>query len=136
MALPENNRRLADASLRVTAALPNAAATVNTNSIDLGVARPFPIGDHLTVQIKTTDATGANSKNLSIVLQDSDDGSNFASIPTLGAVVIAEDNGSYAATTANIALPPEARRYIRASVTGEADGGNASDGSLTLQLVF
>lgn len=138
MALPENNRRLADASLRVTAALPNAAATVNTNSIDLGVARPFPIGDHLTVQIKTTAATGANAKNLSIVLQDSDDGSSFANIPTLGAptVVIAEDNGAYAATTANIALPPEARRYIRASVTGEADGGNASDGSLTLQLVF
>lgn len=139
MALPANNRKLVDASLKVSAALPNAANTVNTNSIDLGSSRPFPIGDHFSVQIKTSAATGANAKNLSIVLQHSDeDSANFTNIPTLGApaVVITEANTAYAATVKNFALPPDAKRYIRASVTGEANGGDSSNGTLTMQLVF
>lgn len=138
MANPVNERSLKDATLIVSAALPNAANTVNTNSIDLGNATPFPTTTAFNVQIVTTAATGANTKNLNIVIQDSADNSTFANIATLGAptVRIAEANSAYAATTVNVALPPGTRRYVRASVTGEANGGNASDGTLTLQLCF
>lgn len=133
-----NERRLKDATLIVSAALPNAANVVNTNSIDLGETTPFPVGDQFEVQIVTTAGNGANTKNINITLQDSADNSTFANIATLGApaVRITEANGSYAATTANLKLPAVTRRYIRARVSGEADGGNAANGTVTVQLVF
>lgn len=134
MATPDNSRGLQDALLTVSTALPNAGNTVNTNGIDLGSATPFPVTEGFTVQVATTAGTGANSKNITIVLQDSADNTTFANIATLGTTVIAEANSAYAATTANYSLPKATRRYLRASATGEANGGNAADGTLTVTM--
>lgn len=86
---PFNRVLLQDASYIVTAALPNAANTVNTNSLDLGgllpnvgtnanivnyadqsIAVPYPVTSRVLVNITSPLASGsANSKNVNYVLQ-------------------------------------------------------------------
>jgi hypothetical protein len=133
-----NQRRIQDADLKVTAALPNAANTVNTNAIDLQSADPFPVTESFQVRLASTTATGANNKNITIRLQESAEATaNFANIATLAAVAVTDANGGgYPAATATFALPQGTKRYIRASATGEANGGNAGDGSVTVSLLF
>jgi hypothetical protein len=138
MANPETSRRLQDTQLAVSVALPNAANTVATNIIDLGSVTPYPATEHVVVQITTSLATGANNKNINVALQHSDDTnvSNFANIPELAPKVIAGNTANFPATTVNVALPPGAKRYIRATALGEANGGNSADGTLTVKLLF
>ncbi len=132
----QNVRAITDAELSKNVALPNAANTTNTNGINLGTAQPFPVTEQIAVKIVTTAGTGANNKNVNIRLQDSADNSSFTNIATLAVVSINEGGSSYAATTEVFALPNDVRRYIRASATGEADGGNAADGTLTVSVCF
>lgn len=134
-----SSHRIADAQLQTnSAALPNAANTINTNVIDLGTPNtgPFPTTGRFTVQIVSTVATGANSKNINATVADSADGTNFTNISGIGALVIAGNAANYPATTFNVTLPPGTRRYIRVTATGEANGGNASDGTITGKLLF
>lgn len=141
---PTNDRQVLDANKIVTIALPNAANTVNTNAIDLEVATPYPTTETINVGILTNLCTAANSKNINIVLQETGanaagiDTANYANIVTLGAPikVVAGNATKYAATTTYVKLPPGCKRYIRAQATGEGDGGDSSDGTLTLELLF
>ncbi len=145
---PVNTRILIDTNYVVNIALPNAANTVNTNNLNLLNATPFPTTETINVQVLTTQSTGANSKNINIVLQhtpaNSDGTANsaaWANIPQLAAplVVIAGNATNFPAYTDNngvVKLPPNTKQFIRAQATGEANGGNASDGTLTLQLLF
>ena len=137
MANPVSERRIKDASLTKSVALPNAANVANTNSVDLGKTLPFPIGQAFHVKLSTSTANGANNKNITVKLQDSADNSTFANIAALGALTVTDNNaGGYPAGSLTVALPPSARRYIRAQATGEANGGNASNGTLTVDLLF
>lgn len=131
-------RNFKDANLKQSVALPNAANTANTNSIDLGTAEGFPLNEKMGVRISTTAATGANDKNITIVLQASNEAAaNFTNVTEVASVVINEGSSAYAATNRDVSLPPGfAKRYIRASATGEANGGNAADGTLTIELLF
>lgn len=119
-----------------SAALPNAANTVNTTAIDLGATTPYPTTGRFIAQLVTTQSTGANSKNINIAIADSADNSTFTNIAVLGTKVIAGNAANYPASNTNFALPPSTRRYIRATALGEANGGNASDGTFTLKLLF
>ena len=119
-----------------SAALPNAANQVNTTVIDLGTATPFPTTGKFTVQIATTQSTGANSLNINVTIADSADNSSFTNIAAVGTKVIAGNAANYPASTTNFALPPSTRRYIRATAKGEANGGNAADGTVTMKLLF
>jgi hypothetical protein len=125
-----------DAGLSASIALPNAANTVNTNAIDLGTQNPFPTSERYDVVISTTAGTGAADKNITIVLQGSSEAAaNFTNITGLSTVVINETSLAYPATTSSVKLPPGfAKRYIRASAAGEATGGNAADGTLTISV--
>lgn len=128
-----------DSSVKVSIALPNAANTVCTSPIDLGNNAPFPITESFHVKLSIGQATGANSKNINLVLQHSNESNaNFANIAGLGAPikVIAGNATAYPASDITVTLPPETRRYIRGRATGEADGGNAADANLTVQLLF
>ncbi len=129
-------RTIQDADLTKSIALPNAANTVNTNSIDLGTVTPFPTSERFGVRIVTTAGTAANDKNITIVLQGSSEAAaNFTNISGLSTTLINEGSSLYAATTADYALPPGfAKRYIRASATGEANGGDASNGTLSIKV--
>ena len=131
-------RLFKDANLKQSVALPNAANTVTTNSIDCGSAAGFPLSEAFQVRLSTTAATGANDKNITIVLQSSNEANaNFTNIAELATLVINEGSSAYAATNREISIPPgQAKRYLKASATGEANGGNAADGTLTIELLF
>lgn len=135
-AAPVNQRALLDTNYIRTVALPNAANTVTTNQMDLIQAVPYPVTDKVVLQLNTEQSTGANSKNINVVIQDSADNSSWANIATLAVKVIAGNAANYPSSSTNYSLPIHTRRYIRASATGEANGGDASDGDLTLQLLF
>lgn len=135
-AAPQNLQRLRDANYIKTAALPNAANTVNTNAMDLQQAVPYPVTQMVVLQINTTQSTGANSKNINITVQDSADNSSWAAIATLAAKTVAGNAANYPSSSTNYSLPIHTRRYVRASLLGEANGGDASDGTVTAQLLF
>ena len=134
-----------DATKQANVALPNAANTVCTAAIDLEAGDPFPTTGEFTVQIVTTAGTGnANSNNINVALQTANaytngvvNTGNFANIVGLTFPSIASVNGNYPATTFNVLLPPGGvSRFIRATALGEAGGGNSSNGTITLQLLF
>lgn len=126
-----------DAFMTESVALSNAANTVNTNGILLPQQAVRPFTNDIRVRLSTTAATGANNKNLTIVLQASNEAAaNYANVTGLSSIVIAEVATAYAATEREITLPPETDKlYLRASCTGEANGGDASDGTLTIEVI-
>ncbi len=138
MADPVSERRFGDAALSVNVALPNAANTVNTNAIDLGSNTPFPVQEGFQVKLSGTAATGANSKNINCRLQHSNEANaNFVNIAELGVLQLVDNaGGGYSAGNLAFSLPATARRYIRGTATGEATGGNAANGTLTVELLF
>jgi hypothetical protein len=126
-----------DALKKVTVALPNAGNTANSNAIDLEQVAPYAVTKQFYVALSSGLATGANNKNITVVLQHSDEAAaNFTNITELATKVITANTANYPAMTHDVALPPSTKRYIRASATGEANGGNAADASLTVELVF
>ena len=135
---------LLDGTKQANIALPNAANTVCTAAIDLEAGQPFPTTGVFTVQIVTTSGTGnVNSNNINFTLQmanayanGSVNTSNFANISNFSTITIASLNGNYPATTQNYSLPPGAARFIRAVALGETGGGNSSNGTITVQLLF
>lgn len=141
MASPINERRLKDALLSANVALPNAANTTCTNSLDLQAATPFPTTEKFQVLIETSTANGSNSKNINCRLQHSDDANvaNFVNIAELGNPLLRvtdASNAGFPAANLRTALPPTAKRYLRAVATGEANGGDAGGGTLTVTLLF
>lgn len=139
MASPTNERRLKDAQAIVTGTLPNAANTTYSNVVDLGHATPYPLTEQIHVRLENSTATGANSKNINIRMQDSADNSSFANIALLANPALrTTDNagGGHSASNVILQLPPNTRRYVRAAATGEANGGDSSDGTYTVTLLF
>lgn len=136
MAAP-TTRLIQDANCSANVALPNAANTVNTNGIDLGATTPWPITEKIHIKVATTAATGANTKNINVRLMDSADNITFANVATApNPLLQVTDNSGYAASSATVQLPIGVRRYVRATALGEANGGNAADGTLTVSLLF
>jgi hypothetical protein len=133
-----SSRRSRDANLSTNIALPIAANTVTTTGLDLGEAAPYPISESISARITIDTATGANSKNVNAVFQDSADNSSFTNIASLAAPLLVASGNAANVIGKNIVfqMPLEIRRYVRASATGEANGGNAADGKLTLALLF
>lgn len=132
-------RSIKDADLSYTANFGNVNFTTNGNTIDLGQVLPYPVLENVNAQIVTTAGTNAaNNKNINIVVQHSDVdlNANFTNIAELAPLTILEVSGGYAATTRNIALPPGTKRYVRIKTTGEANGGNANDGTVTFRLLL
>lgn len=137
MADPVSERRLTDESLTKNVTLPSGATTKNTTAIDLGQTTPFPVTEAFHVKLTSSTATGANNKNITIKVQDSADNSTFANIAAIGSLTVTDANGAgYSAGSLTVSLPPTTRRYIRGQATGEANGGNAADGTLTVTLLF
>lgn len=137
MSDPVSSRLRQDAALNANVTLPNAATVKNTAGVDLGKTLPFPLTESFHVKLSTSVATGANNKNITVVMQDSADNTTFANISATGALTVTDANGGgYPAGSITVSLPPATRRYIRGSATGEANGGNAADGTLTVTLLF
>jgi len=131
-------RSIQDAQLQVSVALGDNASTTRGNALDLGSTTPFPITEVITAHIVTTAGNGANNKNVNIRLQHANNNANanFVNIPECAIVTIPELSASYAATTANFALPPSTLQFIRLICVTESSGGNASNGTATLKVMF
>ena len=138
MADPVSERRLKDTDLTVNVALPNAANTVNTTAIDLGSNTPYSVTEGFHVKLSTSTATGANNKNINIRLAHSNESNaNFTNIAELGLFQVVDNNGAgFSAGSMTVQLPPGVKRYVRGTALGEANGGNAANGTLTVQLMF
>lgn len=137
MSITDNSRRLGDAELTATIALPVAGATVNTPVIDLGT-QPYAAIESINVVVETTEATGVNGKTLTVTLQESDAaGSGFATAVGLGSRVITGAASKYAASTFTYKLQPGAKRYLRATVVSlDGASGNSSDGDVTASVRY
>jgi hypothetical protein len=134
---PVSERRLQDAQINKSVALPSGATTANTTSVDLGKTLPFPITESFHARLSTTTAAGANNRNITVRFQDSADNITFANIAKLGALTVTDANGAgYPVGTFTVQLPPDTRRYVRGQATGEANGGNSANGSLTVSFLF
>ncbi len=134
----QTTRAIQDAQFYVSTALGDNASTTRGNAIDLGAVVPYPATERLTVQIVTTAGNGANNKNVNIRLEHSADNANanFVNIPELSILTIPEVSASYAATTRNVALPPATKQFIRTIAVTEVAGGNASNGTVVLKVLF
>jgi hypothetical protein len=139
MASPLNERRLHDEQLTVTATLPNAANTVNSNGIDLQTAVPYPVTEGVVVRIDLFGAaTGVNTKNINIRLMDSTDNTTFTNVAVVANPIlrVTAANEVFASGNVRIALPIGIQRYIRATALGESGGGDSSDGTFGIKLEF
>lgn len=129
---------ITDYALKVSATLPNAANTTSTNAIDLGATTPYPATEKISVKLSHTAATSANTLNLNIRLMESAEAAaNFTNVAQLANPVLRTTgvSTSYAASEVVIALPPNVKRYIKLAAAGEANGGNASDGTASLEVL-
>jgi hypothetical protein len=133
------SRTRTDKLTTVSATLPNAANTVNSNSIDLGATTPFPLTESIQVRIDISDATGANNKNINIRVTDSADDTTFTNVALLPNPVLrsVDDNAAgHSASNVVVQLPPNVKRYVRLAALGEADGGDSSDGTFGIKLLY
>jgi len=130
-----------DSTLKVTKALPNAAANNNTDSIDLhveagGFDNKFRRAFVLVTFPALSDHTNTSVTNL-ITLQDSAEASaNFANTaPLIQCQVVGVASTGSVATTFKIPLPPVTRRYIRFNQLVPTNGGIASNATVTYEVV-
>jgi hypothetical protein len=132
-------RAIVDALTLVTTTLPNAANTCNSNGIDLGATTPYPLTESILVNVAIGVATGANNKNINIRIMDSADNTTFTNVAVIANPVLRSVDANaagHSASNVTIALPPTIKRYVRATALGEADGGDSSDGSFYIKLLY
>lgn len=136
-ALANTQRRLLDANLTKTKALPAAGASAATDAIDLGSTTLSVAGDNLEVQIVLPSTPAlADTKTITLTLQDSADGINFAAIPGLATLVVTGAGGAGAAAASrSLRLPSTTRQYIRLNAAVESAGGNNTGVSTTLRVL-
>lgn len=126
-----------DALSRKSLALPAAGATANTASLDLGSA-PGPVPS-LQVELLVAALTAlVATKKVTLTLQHSSDNAvadPFADVPGTGTMIVTGITGNGApAALFRLYLPTDVKRYIRATATVEAAGGDNTAKTFTLQL--
>ena len=129
---------VSDAALKVTKALPNGAATIYSDGIDLGVGAK---GDFLAnVELYITApalATGVmgDGKTMKYSVQHDTD-SAFGTAAVLMTDVITQTGAGgtgAAAATVSVRLPVDVNRYVRIRAIGSATG-DCSSSSLTAEI--
>jgi hypothetical protein len=127
---------LKDGQLTRTKALPGAGGSASTNSIDLLAVRQEESHFEVEVAVPVLPNLAAD-KAVTITLEDSADTMAFAAIPGLAPLkVTGAVGGGGIAASQRVRLPTVARRFIRATATVEAAGGNNTAVSFSLGLVF
>jgi hypothetical protein len=130
-----------DTELKKTKALPNGAATIYTDGIDLGAitARGALLAQCELLISAPALVVGdlADTKTMKYDVQCDAD-SAFGSARTLALAVITQTGAGgagAAAATARFRLPSDCERYLRVAATNDA-AGDASDKSVTVELLF
>lgn len=130
--------KIRDTNLKKTKALPAAAATNYSDAIDLLDSAPGIKTRNAEIEV-VLPATPSlvDAKTVTLTLQDSADGSSFAAIPTLAAIVATGASGAGAgAITRLFKLPETVRRYIRLKQDMLTAGGDNTAISTTLSVVY
>lgn len=119
-------RRLLDANLTKTKALPAAAAANYTDSVDLGSTVLGPVADmiELEVFIPATPAL-VDAKTIILTVKDSADDATFTAIPSLATLIqTGADSAGAAAATRRVRLPVTTRQYLRVDAAVLTGGGD------------
>ncbi|HEX3817671.1 MAG TPA: hypothetical protein VHW03_05230 [Chthoniobacterales bacterium] len=128
---------LFDLNLQVSQALPAAGASNNTASIDTGNANPGRIPNVEMVFAMPATPSLADTKNITLTLQDSADNSSFALVTDIPAKIVTGAGGvGGAGLIYQCKLPIALRRYVRLDAAVDASGGDNTALSYTLGLVF
>lgn len=128
-----------DATLRQSAAMPNAANTTATALITLPQQSVRPFNAQFRVRLFNEQATGANSKNITYNLYATNgtNESNGGNATLVDSFVVQGNAANHPASDRQLYLPPELdKAAIYATATGEANGGDAGDGDLTLEIII
>lgn len=129
-------RALKDADLIITKAMPAAAATANSASIDLEQTPPNELPVEVLIEVPALPAL-EDGKDATITFQDSADDSSFAAVDQIAAITLTGAGGAGAsATSMRFRLPSDIRRYIRFSAAVEAAGGDNTAVDVTMSLIF
>lgn len=114
-----------DALLRLSDGQAITATAASTNSIDAG--RDIGAGRPLYLVVNVTEEF-AGGTSLTVALQDSADGTTFASVVSHAAVLLADLTLGKQIV---IGLPPGLRRYLRANYTAS---GTFTAGKVTAHI--
>jgi len=129
-----------DTALKVTKALPNGAATVYSDGIDLGHGSKGDFLANAEFKVSAPALTTAqlpDTKTMTYTLQH-DDAAGFGTVADLlpGVIVQTGAGGAgAAAATFTIRLPVDVKRYVRVKAVGSA-AGDASAASMTFEVLF
>ena len=127
-----------DARLSVTKALPNGAASTNSDGIDLGVgtAGDFVAGCELLVEAPALVVGDlANAATMTYDVEHSDDDSTYVTLFDNALVQTGAGGVGAAADSVRRRLPTDVKRYVRVKSTNSG-AGDASDKSVNVSLVF
>jgi hypothetical protein len=90
----------------------------------------------LSAPILTTSEL-PDTRTVTYTFQDSADNSSFSAIAGLATLVqTGADSAGAAATTRRVALPSNARQYVRVSVATGASTGDCSAKNMTLEVLL
>jgi len=131
-----HNRR--DSSLKVTKALPAAAANNTSDAIDLSAVSPGAAADVIEVEISVPAlANLVEAKTVTCTLQHSDSASSgFAAISELATLVVTGGTGNGAAAASRtVRLPSSVKRYIAVNSAVLTAGGDNTASSVTLSVL-
>ena len=122
-----------DAALEVSLAIPAAAANGQTAALDLESGA----GNCELLLSVPALANLASTKTVSAKIQESADNATFVDAAWAPALTITgEASGGGKAGELRLAIPSNAKRYVRAYVATAADGGNNTASKLTLSAKF
>ena len=132
------SRKIIDVQKRVVQAFPAQDTTTASAAIDLEEVAPFPSTERYALEIIVPAMPDlANSQTATFTVQDSADGTTFATLAGLTTLVLTGGGGTGAAAAKRaVRLPDNTRRYVRVNVAMSATAGDNTGVSYTLQLAF
>lgn len=135
--MASNLRNLQDASVALTVSVPSAGNNSTSTALDLGQLTPFPMNEHIDFLLAVpAQATLAETKTVTLKVQDSADGVSFADLAGVGTLVQTGAGGvGAAASTLRVKLALGVRRYVAINVATAGSSGTVS-GSASLTPLF
>lgn len=132
------SEHIRDEQLKVTKALPAAAATNYSDSIDLRDSAPGIKMRNAEIEVALPATPSlVDDKTITLTLQDSADDSTFADIEQLAAIVVTgAGGGGGSAVTRKFKLPEDVKRYVRLKQAVLTAGGSNVAISTTVSVVY
>jgi len=129
-------RRLTAIDTQKSKALPAAAASASTASINFESTTLGPAADDIEATI-SVDATPSlvDAKTIILTVEDSADNSSFATIAGVGSLTVTGAGGvGAAAASQRFKFPPATRQYVRATAAVLTAGGDNTAVSFYLKV--